>query len=65
MLFRSIREHDIIYFDLFYDYCDDCEIVWAHLLDDSCTYVIREYIKARAYRVDREREEFERTHGRR
>lgn len=60
---KYIREHDIIYFDLFYDYCDDCEIVWAHLLDDSCTYVIREYIKARAYRVEQERKEAERQAG--
>jgi len=61
---RYIREHNVLYFDQFVDYCDDCEVVWAHLLDDNSTYVIREYIKARAYRVDREREEFERTHRR-
>lgn len=49
---KYIREHNVLYFDEFVDYCDDCEITWAHLLDDNSTYVIREYIKARAYRVE-------------
>lgn len=62
---KHIRTHNILYFDEFYDYCDDCEIRWAHLLDDSCTYVIREYIKARAYRVEQERKQFEYESGRR
>lgn len=52
---KYIREHNVLYFDEFVDYCDDCEVVWAHLLDDNSTYVIREYIKARAYRVEQER----------
>lgn len=42
-----IREHDICDFYAFYDYCDQCESRWAHLLDDSCTYVIERYIGSR------------------
>lgn len=60
---RYIREHNVLYYDQFVDYCDDCEITWSHLLDDSSTYVIREYIKARAYRIEQERKEAERQAG--
>lgn len=58
---RFIREHDILYFDEFSDYCDDCETTWANLLDDSCTYRIHEYIKARAARIKDQRAEWERN----
>lgn len=52
---KCIREHNFIYFDEFFDYCDDCEQEWSYLLDNGYTYPIREYIKSRAYRIEREK----------
>lgn len=46
-----IREKNITDFCDFVDYCDECEITWAHLLDDNSSYVIEKYIKSRRYKL--------------
>lgn len=48
---RYIREHGIVDYCDFVDYCDDCEITWAHLLDDNSSYTIEKYIKSLRYKL--------------
>ena len=49
-----IRKNNIVDFCDFVDYCDECEITWAHLLDDNSSYVIEKYIKSRRYKLREE-----------
>lgn len=49
-----IRDNDIVDFCAFFDYCDECEVTWAHLLDDNSSYVIEKYIKSRRYKLQGE-----------
>lgn len=46
-----IRDNGIVDFCDFVDYCDDCEVTWAGLLDDNSSYVIEKYIKSRRYKL--------------
>ena len=48
---QFIRDNGIMDFCDFVDYCDECEITWAHLLDDNSSYVIEKYIKSRRYKL--------------
>ena len=41
-----IKENQIVDFCEFYDYCDEFEVSWAHLLDDNSRYTIERYIKS-------------------
>ena len=51
---KFIREQGILYYDLFYDYCDDCMQSWSYLLDDS-SYAIERYIGSMRKRVNDEK----------
>ncbi len=48
---RFIREHGIVNYCDFVDYCDECEATWAHLLDDNSCYTIQNYIKSMRYKL--------------
>ena len=48
---RYIKKNKIIDFCDFVDYCDDCEVRWAHLLDDNSSYIIEKYIKSLRYKL--------------
>lgn len=54
---KFIRDHNVVNFCDFVDYCDDCEATWSALLNDNSSYVIEKYIKSRRYKaMDEQRE---------
>lgn len=53
---KFIRERKIENYCDFVDYCDECEVTWARLLDDNSSYTIEKYIKSRRYVIMQERQ---------
>lgn len=57
---KYIVKNQIVDFWMFAMYCDDCMSSWARLLNESCTYVITQFINSyRAYCKEQLREQMQ------